>query len=436
MAASSRRARRGGPRAPPKPEDPPRGLLRQGNIFASLAYGAIEALLGNEANKQRKSQSYSKTLKSSDATARSIDNLSKTEIETKLTNCVKTFWETYDEAMEKFEAQNVEAPAPAPAAVAPEPEDLDALVYADLTNLVTARMARKWAATQNKKYENLKTVPGMRELLRDQAADPTQWDLVRKHQAPAPKYVETGVAYSTVRGAQDGDTWAKWMSALTTEPPTKTFESLQKEARIAISRTLPTLKHSTAGGLREALAERLGRPATPNDVKEVFRDAADDLKGAWDEYEMIPDGYEGVTVEDLWRRLEATEARAMRRSNAADRGELSEERTKELGCNDMYYACAATSRDWSRDLALALGDRVEDYAKKAAQFKHDHHGNIGCIRDVRAAVLESIRQRRRGLLFTERSRSEIRNHTLPMRRARKTVHRAAVTSSHLMTWGY
>jgi len=433
MAASSRRARRGGPRAPPKPEDPPRGLLRQGNIFASLAYGAIEALLGNEANKQRKSQSYSKTLKSSDATARSIDNLSKTEIETKLTNCVKTFWETYDEAMEKFEAQNVEAPAPAPAAVAPEPEDLDALVYADLTNLVTARMARKWAATQNKKYENLKTVPGMRELLRDQAADPTQWDLVRKHQAPAPKYVETGVAYSTVRGAQDGDTWAKWMSALTTEPPTKTFESLQKEARIAISRTLPTLKHSTAGGLREALAERLGRPATPNDVKEVFRDAADDLKGAWDEYEMIPDGYEGVTVEDLWRRLEATEARAMRRAKH-ELGELSQERQLELRCNDMYYACSGACEDWSRELALALGEGVADYAKKAVRVKQDHHGCIGKIVDARKAIAARIKAGRRSRLGHEVRRSEIRNNTLAMRRARMLCHRLAVTSGGVLGW--
>ena len=88
---------------PPKPEDPPPGLLRQGTNFASLSADTVEKyLLGNEAKRQKKARSYIQTLRSSDATASSIDALSKTEIEKKLTKCVEAYWKTYDEAMEKF----------------------------------------------------------------------------------------------------------------------------------------------------------------------------------------------------------------------------------------------------------------------------------------------------------------------------------------------
>ena len=101
----------------------------------------------------------------------------------------------------------------------------------------------------------------------------------------------------------------------------------------------------------------------------------------------------------------------------------------------MYYACAVTLRNWSRDLAVALGvDGVADYAKKAADLKHDHHGGLGCIRDVSAAVATRIRNGRRGLQFREESRSEIRNNTLAMRRARYLFHRLAVTSGDVLGW--
>ena len=154
---------------------------------------------------------------------------------------------------------------------------------------------------------------------------------------------------------------------------------------------------------------------------------------------MVPDGLVNVTVENLRSRLEATEARAVRRGGNA-LGELSEERSQELSCHDMYYACSVTLQNWARELALALDDGcIADYAQKAAQLKDDHNRGLGRILDVRTAVAMvavRIRNNRRGLLFDERSRSEIRNHTLPMRGGRKRVHRTAVTSSHLMTWGY
>jgi len=111
--------------APPKPKDPPQGLLRQGNTFASLGQRAFQTLLANEANKQKTAASYSQTLKSSDPDARSSDGLSKTEIEKKLTNCVKAYWKTYDDAMDKFQAQDqVAAPKPAaPKPAAPKPAE-------------------------------------------------------------------------------------------------------------------------------------------------------------------------------------------------------------------------------------------------------------------------------------------------------------------------
>ena len=212
-------ARRRGSRTAPKPEDPPPGLLREGNNFASLSQGTIQALLGKEANRTKKAVSYSQTLKSSDATAQSIDDLSKTEIETKLTNCVKTWWENYDEAMEKFREQNVgaPAPAPAPAAVAPPPYDYDALGADDLRNLTVKRMSFKWAQNQSTTtYE--RTAPALRKLLRDQAADPSQWAIVAQHEGPAPKHVETTMTAMLTKGLLDADTLNKWLRELTDGP--------------------------------------------------------------------------------------------------------------------------------------------------------------------------------------------------------------------------
>ena len=254
-ARSSRRSR-----AAPKPEDPPRGLLREGNDLTAFSRSTVITLLEQKEGKKRqvgvpsrkdRASSYLQTLKSSNATELSIDGLSKTEIETKLTNCVKTWWENYDEALGKFRAQNVEAPAPA--AVAPPPEDYGAVGQFDLKNLVTARKSRAWARTQTKNYED--STSGMRELLQDQAADPSQWDLVAKHRAPAPKYDDRTVSVNASRGELDADTTEKWLRELKAGTAIDAFESPSKEASIAILLTLPTMKDAaTAGKLREALA--------------------------------------------------------------------------------------------------------------------------------------------------------------------------------------
>ena len=446
MASSTRRALRGGPRAAPEPAPPPKWLKRKGTDFESLKQKNIQYLL--EAQEGKKGQtarrqiapSYVATLNSSDPDARSSDGLSKQEIADKLELCVEAYWETYDEAMDKFRTQNVEAPAPAPAAVAPEPEDLEALKYADLTNLVTAREARKWAATQKKKYEKDTTSPGMRELLRDQAADPSQWAIVAQHQAPAPKYADETVSKSLTKGRLDADTWAKWMEGLTVGPWREEFESPQKDAPFSLLHTFPTLSGTDAAEasiFRGKLVTRLGRPAEPRDVVEALVDEVDKLEVYWVDGEMVPDGLT-VTVDDLRHRLEVLEAPDLSEAQMhSEPRPISAARRKELECNTMFFACGLKCELWSRDLALALGDDgIADYAKKWADLKQDHHGNIGRIVDVRAAVAARIRNNRRGLLFTEGNRSVIRHHTLPMRTARNRVHRTAVTSSHCMTWGY
>ena len=401
MAASTRRARRG-ERAAPEPATPPKWLKRQGTDFPGLdPYHVVSLLEEVEGTKQQKlrrtrAESYLEILNSENPDARSCDDLSKQQIDQKLKDCVEAFWETYDEAMKKFRAQNVEAPAPAPA-VAPEPEDYDELGYDALVNLVSKRKSKKWAAKQKKKYEKDNTSPGMRELLRDQAADSTQWDLVTKHRAPAPKYAEGTVSKSLTKGCLDADTVEKWLYDLKDETAIEAFNS-RKEARIVISRTLPTAKNAARGPekFRSSIAERLGRPAEPADIVAALVDAANVLGDAWDAYEMVPDCYEGVTVDDLRHRLEALEAPEV--SAAQLKGEpkpVSAERRTELKCMSMFCECGIECQNWSRKLALALGEGVADYAEKAAQLKRDHQNYFDSIRNVTAAVAARLRADRR-----------------------------------------
>lgn len=397
MAASTRRARRGGPRATPEPAAPPTWMKRQGIDFRSLCPANVVHLL--ETSEGRKGQtarrqiapSYVATLKSSDPDARSSDGLSKKQIVDKLEPCVKIWWSKYDEAMGKFREQNVEAPAPA--AVELPAETLE--TYKGLSKdqrhvLIIERKSKSWATNQRREWSW--ETAWLCELLRDQAAaDPS---VVLEHPAPAPKYVETRVAYSRVRGALDTDTVEKWLRGLQAGTAIEVLESYD-DARIMIRRTLPTLLNTDKPArLREALAEQLGRPATPDDVRDAFTDKVDELKHAWGEYEMVPAGFDLVTVDDLRHRLEVLEARAMRRANN-ELGQLSEERSMELHCHDMYYTCAATLRNWSRDLAVALGEGVADYAEKLAQLKHNHQNYFHWIRNITPGVAASLRARRR-----------------------------------------
>ena len=334
-------------------------------------------------------------------------------------------------------AQSVEAPAPA--AVAPPPYDYDALGADDLRILTVKRVSFKWAQNQSTaRYD--RTAPAMRELLRDQEKDPTQWAIIAQHQAPAPKYADQTLSTGLSKGALDADTMKNWLRELRDGKAIEAFQIARQEAPLAIKHTLPTLSGTSttnAFHFRSAIVKRLGRSATANDVKEAFLDAADELEEAWGERKMVPVGLEEVTVEDLRCSLKVLEVPEPTERQLKDEGgEISEERRVELQCNSTFYAFGLVCRNWSRKVALALGEGVADYAKKWADLKQDHHGNIGSIRDVRAAVAARIRKSRRGLHFSEGSRGEIRNHTLPMRTARKRVHRLAVTSSHLMTWGY
>ena len=437
-------------RAVPAPNEPQigRAVLKRQNTesdYKNLSPNGVKQLLEktegtkDKDDRVRRSKSYLEILKSEDPAARSCDGLSKPQIVDKLNDCVKAWWKTYDEAMDEFRTQNVEvpAPAPAPAAVAPEPEDYNALDKDALESLVLKRRSRAWDQNWRTTYGD--TASAMRDLLRDQAADPSQWGLVAQHRAPAPKYADETVSTGLSRGLLDADTIAKYMGELTKRPPAVSFEEPVKQAATAVLRALPTVKDAKdATRCRCAIVERLARPATSEDVREVFLDATEALAVAWVERKMVPDGLVDVTVEDLQCRLEAIEAPEPTKAQLrAEPKPVPAVRLNELKCNSMYFACGLILENWSRDLALALDDDgIADYAKKAAQLKDDHNGNIGRIVDVRAAVAASIRQRRGSRLGREAVRSEIRNHTLPMRGARKRVHRAAVTSSHLMTWGY
>ena len=235
-------------RAVPAPNEPQigRAVLKRRNTesdYKNLTPNGVKTLLEktegmrDKSDRVRRSASYVEVLKSEDPEARSCDGLSKQEIVKKLNACVKAWWKTYDAAKREFDKQNVEAPAPA---VEPEPEDLEALGFDAIKNLVTAREARLWAQNQSTKYENIQSIPTMRKLLRDQAADPTQWDLVAKHPAPAPLFTGETVSMKLTRGLQFPDTWAKWMSALTVGPRREAFD--REEAPTALLNTLPTLK--------------------------------------------------------------------------------------------------------------------------------------------------------------------------------------------------
>ena len=112
---------------------------------------------------------------------------------------------------------------------------------------------------------------------------------------------------------------------------------------------------------------------------------------------------------------------------------VSAQRIKELEWIGMFNACGVTLQNWLRDVTIALGDGVDDYAKKAADLKHDHHGNVGCIRDVRAALLAAKKASRKNV-WTQKYLSEIRNNTLAMRRARMECYRLAVTSGGVLGW--
>ena len=91
---------------------------KDGTDFASLSGRNVIRLLEEvegtkqEKPRRRRAASYLEILKSEDPAARSCDNLLKPQIVKKLKDCAKAFWETYDAALRKFKAQDVEAPAP------------------------------------------------------------------------------------------------------------------------------------------------------------------------------------------------------------------------------------------------------------------------------------------------------------------------------------
>ena len=395
MSRASRRSRA----AAPEPATPPVWLKRDGTDFPGLERENVICLLekieGTKQQKPRRTRagSYLEILKSEDPDARSCDGLSKQEIEDKLELCVEAYWETYDEAMNKFRAQNVEAPAPAAVELPVETlETYKGLSLEQREELIVKRQSKAWATSQERSYTH--TIASMNELLRDQAvAVPS---VVIAHPAPAPKYAVETAPSGSIKSYLDADTLTKWLRELQTGTAIVAFKKPEKEASTAILLTLPTLKHAAnATQFRGALVKLLERPATANDVKEAFLDAADELGEAWGDYKMVPDGLT-VTVEDLRCRLGELEAPEV--SAAQLRGEpavLSAERRKELECNSMYYACGLVCRNWGRDLALALREDVEDYAKKAAQLKHDRQNYFHWIRNVTAAVAARLRAERR-----------------------------------------
>ena len=282
------------------------------------------------------------------------------------------------------------------------------------------------------KYD--RTQMAMAEMLRDQAAAVPS--VLVDHPAPAPRYTGETVSKSLSRGLQDADTMEKWLRELMAGTAIVTFKS-RKDAPQVMVRALPTIKDGAGNNTyRQAIVKRLGRPAEPTDIVETILDAVDELEGAWAEYEMVRDPDElGVTVGDLRRRLAELEAPGVSVAQLkSEPAVISAARRKELECISMFNACGVVLQNWSRDLALALGEGVADYAKKAARFKQDHHGGIGLFKDVRAALLAAHKANKRSCLGREKRRSEIRNNTLPMRRARRMFHRLAVTSGDVLGW--
>ena len=77
----------------------------------------------------------------------------------------------------------------------PAPEDYWHLSFPELDTLIAAREARRWAkATRNPKHAEYPRVKQAKvELLQDQAADPTQRDIVVQHPAPAAKPTDDAV---------------------------------------------------------------------------------------------------------------------------------------------------------------------------------------------------------------------------------------------------
>jgi hypothetical protein len=102
-----------------------------------------------------------------------------------------------------------------------------------------------------------------------------------------------------------------------------------------------------------------------------------------------------------------------------DRKRLSAEEIEIKKCNAICQLVARLCHKHSIDVANALTDeQLRAYAEAAVELKHNNHAGLGATRDVTAAVVASLRARRRTNLSDRSSRGARRDNLLEVRTPR------------------
>lgn len=442
MAAETGGGRRRGPRAIPKPEDPPQGLLRQGNNFASLGHRTILALLGREANRVDKKVSYLQVLNSSDAKARSIDGLSKTEIEKKLTNCAKTWWEDYDEAVRKFEGQNVEAPAPA----AVELSEEETLV-AEVTKVL-----KENTADRSELFALFERIPEIKLTEAQLAGNITYVLLQRKlRDWLDAQHEEQTLAYSRTSGENDVDTLSRELQSRrgVVDDVSIPKEDIGSEISNALV-TCPThnpnhwrthLKTTDWNVVLDHFADHASLilaagHGPPERTLRLFRDienleepVVDEFAGQGDKGNKIA-CHECGNCRSYMARFDSkkgTVARSAKNAGHSNykkpageggwvrtymcerqiRKRLSDEEISTKKCTAICRSVARLCLEYNSDVANALDDvELRAYAEAAVELKHYNHAGLGLTRDMTPAIAASLRARRRNMWGESRQGAE------------------------------
>jgi len=95
------------------------------------------------------------------------------------------------------------------------------------------------------------------------------------------------------------------------------------------------------------------------------------------------------------------------------RKRLSDEEISTKKCNAICKSVARLCHKHSIDVANALTDeQLRAYAEAAVELNHNNYAGLGATRDVTAAVVASLRARRRTNL-SDRSSRGARNDNLP-----------------------